>query len=363
MTRVLISGYYGFDNAGDDTVLFGIINSLKQHMPKIDIAVLSNKPKETRALFGVPAFNRWKFVEIWRQLHQSDMLLMGGGSLLQDATSPRSVMYYLGIVTMAKLLNKPVIFFAQGFGPISHPISKVLIKSIVNKVDIITLRDHDSAEDMKKLGVNRPIHVTADPALTIRPSAVNPELSNKWIINNGKPSFAISIRKWKNEEKFKQEIAKIADEMIQKGWNVYFLPMQFPADVSPSEDIMNLMTEKGAILLDQKMNFHEIISFIGHMDFVLGMRLHSIIIAAVHNVPFVGISYDPKINRFLERVGMDSGGSIQTLSYPTLSRVVNENLLRLNDVKQRLKSRMNGLINEAEKSSLLSLKLIQKKQG
>jgi polysaccharide pyruvyl transferase CsaB len=363
MTRVLISGYYGFDNAGDDTVLFGIINSLKQHMPKIDIAVLSNKPKETEDLFGVPAFNRWRFVEIWRQLHQSDMLLMGGGSLLQDATSPRSVMYYLGIVTMAKFLNKPVIFFAQGFGPITHPISKILIKSIVNKVDIITLRDQNSAEDMKKLGVNRPIHVTADPALTIRPSAVNPEISRKWLLANDKPSFAISIRKWKNEENFKQEIARMADEMVRKGWNVYFLPMQFPSDVSPSEDIMNLMQEQGAVLLNEKMNFHEIISFIGHMNFVLGMRLHSIIIAAVHNVPFVGISYDPKINRFLERVGMDSAGSIQTLTYPTLSEVVNQNLDRLDDAKQLLKTHMNGLIDEAEKSSLLAMELIKEKQG
>jgi polysaccharide pyruvyl transferase CsaB len=363
MTRVLISGYYGFDNAGDDTVLFGIINSLKQHMPKIDIAVLSNKPKETEDLFGVPAFNRWRFVEIWRQLHQSDMLLMGGGSLLQDATSPRSVMYYLGIVTMAKFLNKPVIFFAQGFGPITHPISKILIKSIVNKVDIITLRDQNSAEDMKKLGVNRPIHVTADPALTIRPSAVNPEISRKWLLANDKPSFAISIRKWKNEENFKQEIARMADEMVRKGWNVYFLPMQFPSDVSPSEDIMNLMQEQGAVLLNEKMNFHEIISFIGHMNFVLGMRLHSIIIAAVHNVPFVGISYDPKINRFLERVGMDSAGSIQTLSYPTLSEVVNQNLDRLDDAKLLLKSHMNGLVDEAEKSSLLAMELIKEKQG
>ena len=359
MKKVLISGYYGFDNAGDDTVLFGIISSLRKHHPAVDIAVLSNKPRETTALFGIPAYNRWSFITILKQLKQADLLLMGGGSLLQDATSPRSVMYYLSIVTMAKLLKKPVIFFSQGFGPISHPISKLLIKKIVNKVDVITVRDEGSADDMRKLGVTRPIHITADPAITIRPADVDITLANRWLVGGSlKKSIAISVRKWKNEENYKKVIAKMADEMIRKGWNVYFLPMQYPADVAPSHDIMRYMEETEAILLDQHMNFHEIISFIGNMDFVLGMRLHSIIIASVLGVPFVGVSYDPKIDRFIERVQMDSAGSIQTITYDTLSETVNRNLDNLPTIKERLGSSVNELINQADKSSHLAIKLL-----
>lgn len=358
MTKVLISGYYGFDNAGDDTVLYGIIGSLKKQHPAINLAVLSNKPKETMALFGIPAYNRWRFSEILKQLKSSDLLLMGGGSLLQDATSPRSVMYYLSIVTMAKLLGKPVIFYAQGFGPITHPISKFLIRTVVNKVDIITVRDQGSADDMKKLGVTRPLHITADPAVTIRPEEIDLNLSRKWIKENGKKSVAISVRKWKNEENYKKSIARMADEMIQKGWNVYFLPMQFPADVSPSRDITEYMTESGAILLDEQMNFHEIISFIGHMDFILGMRLHSIIIAAVLGVPFVGISYDPKIDRFIERMEMDSAGAIQTLSYENLSTAVNPALEQLDELKTKLGIKIQELTSQAEQSSMLAMKLL-----
>lgn len=361
MTKVLISGYYGFDNAGDDTVLFGIIRSLQKHHPAIEISVLSNKPKETEALFGIPAYNRWRFSEIIKQLQKSDLLLMGGGSLLQDATSPRSVIYYLTIVMMAKLLHKPVIFYAQGFGPISHPLSKLLIKTIVNKVDVITVRDQGSADDMKRLGVTRPIQITADPAVTIRPNDVDLNISKKWIIHNEKKSIAISIRKWKNEENYKKVIAQMADEMIRKDWNVYFLPMQYPADVSPSRDIMMQMKEPGAILLDEKMNFQEIISFIGHMDFVLGMRLHSIIIAAVLGVPFVGVSYDPKIDRFIERVSMDSAGNIQTLTFENLSKVVNQNLLNLPQVQDKLAQKVKTLTDQAEQSSLLAMDLIQKR--
>lgn len=363
MSKVLISGYYGFDNAGDDTVLFGIISSLQKLYPAIQISVLSNKPKETTALFGIPAYNRWRFTEIMKQLRKTDLLLMGGGSLLQDATSPRSVMYYLSIVTMAKFLKKPVIFYAQGFGPISHPISKVLIKSIVNKVDVITVRDQGSADDMKQLGVTRPIHITADPAVTIRPEDIDLGLSHHRLIQNGKRSMAISIRKWKNEENYKKVIAKMADEMIEKGWNVYFLPMQYPADVAPSQEIIHHMTRPGAVLLNDKMNFHEIISFIGNMDFILGMRLHSIIIAAVMGVPFVGVSYDPKIDRFIERVQMDSAGSIQTLTYEALSEKVNQNLLSIEEVTCRLTSEVTELTAQAEQSSLLAVDLIKSKKG
>lgn len=362
MKKVLISGYYGFDNAGDDTVLFGIISSLQKHHPAIDIAVLSNKPRETTALFGIPAFNRWSFITILNQLKQADLLLMGGGSLLQDATSPRSVMYYLSIVTMAKLLKKPVIFFSQGFGPITHPISKILIKKIVNKVDVITVRDQGSADDMRKLGVTRPIHITADPAITIRPSDIDISLANRWLVNrNDKKSIAISVRKWKSEENYKKVIANMADEMIRKNWNVYFLPMQYPADVAPSHDIIQYMEEPGAILLDEHMNFHEIISFIGNMDFVLGMRLHSIIIASVLGVPFVGVSYDPKIDRFIERVQMDSAGSIQTITYDSLSQTVNQNLENLSDVKERLARSVNELIQQADQSSHLAIQLMEER--
>jgi polysaccharide pyruvyl transferase CsaB len=365
MTRVLISGYYGFDNAGDDTVLYGIINSLKKQLPTIDIAVLSNKPKETEALFGIAAYNRWRFSEIIKQLKQSDLLLMGGGSLLQDATSPRSVIYYLGIVTIAKLLNKPVIFFAQGFGPISHQISKTLIRMVVNKVDVITVRDERSAEDMQQLGVTRPIQVTADPAVTIDPRHVDLTLGQKHLVvhpHKEQRSVAISIRPWKNEQAYKKEIAKMADELITKGWTVYFLPMQFPSDIAPSEDIRRHMKETGVVLLNEKMSFHEIISFIGNMDFVIGMRLHSIIIAAVLGIPCVGISYDPKIDRFLDRVGLDVAGKIQSLTYQELSETVNKNLNQLDDVKRNLEGHMQVLVQQAELSSQLAIDLLNQNQ-
>ncbi|MBO8170325.1 MAG: polysaccharide pyruvyl transferase CsaB [Bacillaceae bacterium] len=369
MARVLISGYYGFDNAGDDAVLYGIISSLKRHLDRVEISVLSNKPDETRKRFGIPAYNRWKPTEIITRVKHCDLLVMGGGSLLQDATSPRSVIYYLGIVTIAKMLTKPVIFYAQGVGPISHPLSKKLIRLIVNRVDVITVRDEQSGQDLKDLGVTQaPIHVTADPAITINPEEIGPERGQRILdqytpADSASPKMAISVRKWKNETRYRRELARLADDMIDQGWNIYLIPMQYPADIAESREIIKHMNHRDkphrVFLLDQKMDFRDIISVIENMDFVLGMRLHSVILSAVTGVPFVALSYDPKVERFVERIGMTSAGNIRDLSYQQLSERVQQSLQDLPGLQHKLNQNMSNLIREAERGSILARDLLK----
>src|SRR5690606_24973945 len=121
----------------------------------LQLGVLSNQPEKTSTTFGIAAYNRWKITEVIKRIKEYDLLLMGGGSLLQDATSPRSVLYYLGIVLTAKLCQKPVVFYAQGVGPIRQSFSKRLINYIVNQVNVITVRDQGSGEDLKQFGVTK----------------------------------------------------------------------------------------------------------------------------------------------------------------------------------------------------------------
>jgi polysaccharide pyruvyl transferase CsaB len=365
MARILISGYYGFDNAGDDTVLYGIISSLTKHIPDAELAVLSNTPAETQDLFGIPAYNRWRMSSIIQQLKKSDLLVMGGGSLLQDATSPRSVIYYLGIVMMAKMLGKPVIFYAQGIGPITRTISKQLIRMIVNQVDIITVRDEQSGEDLKSFGVAKaPIYVTADPAVTINPKQIDisfgQSIIQKYKPGTTKPVLTISVRSWKNEQQYKETIAQFADEAIRRGWEVFFLPMQNPADIAPSEDIIKLMKEPGGVLIEEKMNFKQIFSFIGASQFVLGMRLHSVILAAVMNIPFAGISYDPKMDRFVQRLGMSSAGHIKDLQYESLLANVEPLWNDLAGTREHIQNHIGTLVQDAEKSSRLAVELLHR---
>lgn len=364
MGKILISGYYGFDNAGDDSVLYGIINSLQKHDASLQFSVLSNQPEKTEQMFGIAAYNRWNFIEVIGQLKKHDLLLMGGGSLLQDATSPRSVLYYLGTVVVAKMLKKPVVFYAQGVGPVTKKISKFLIRWIVNKVDVITVRDYESGEDLKKLGViHRPIIVTADPAITIPASSINLSVG-KNILNalniDPQKTIAVSVREWKKEEHFKDILAEVADHYAALGWNIIFIPMQYPADILPSEEIRKRMKYKSnSYVIKKPLHFKEIMSLIGNIRLVLGMRLHSIILAAVMNVPFVGISYDPKIDRFVERIDMRLAGHIKNLQTDNVIANIDYIIDHEQEIKETLAKNITDIIANAEKSSELTIKQIK----
>ncbi|MBO8164481.1 MAG: polysaccharide pyruvyl transferase CsaB [Brevibacillus sp.] len=365
MPRILISGYYGFNNAGDDVVLYGIITSLRREQPHISLSVLSNQPERTKSLFGIPAYNRWRLATILRELKRCDLLVMGGGTLMQDVTSPRSVLYYLGIVSFAKMLGKPVVFYAQGFGPILRWTSRFLIKQVVNRVDVITVRDFESGEDFKACGVTKaPIHVTADPALMIRPEDIDDEqgkhLVDSLFRERTGPLVAISVRDWKQEERFKQVIAQAADFYIEQGWRVLFVPMHYPSDLKPSRQIMAMMRKQGARLLDQPVSFREIMSVLKQCDYVVGMRLHSLILACVLNIPFTGISYDPKIDRFVERAGMPVAGHVTDLTAERLLPLLADRLAHLERERRIVADRSKLLAEEALKSSKLVLQALSK---
>lgn len=366
MPRILISGYYGFNNAGDDVVLYGIISSLRREQPHISLSVLSNRPELTTSLFGIPAFDRWNLRTIVRELKRCDLLVMGGGTLMQDVTSPRSVLYYLGIVTIAKMLGKPVVFYAQGFGPILKSFSRFMIKQVVNLVDVITVRDYESGEDFKRCGVTRaPLYVTADPAMTIHPSDIpaerGRELLQDLFDDLTRPLIIFSVRDWKQEQAFKSVIADAADSYVQKGWNVLFLPMHYPSDVAPSQEILAQMKEKGAAIIEEHISFHEIMSVLKHSTYVVGLRLHSLILASMLQIPFTGISYDPKIDRFVQRAGMPCAGHITQLDSLRFITLLHERTDNLSREKQIVIENSKLLAREAMKSSELVLQALEQK--
>ncbi|GAX88856.1 polysaccharide pyruvyl transferase CsaB [Effusibacillus lacus] len=369
MPRILISGYYGFDNLGDDTVLFGIMSAIRKLRPDAELGVLSNQPKRTRELFGIPAYNRWSLPVITRELMRSDLLVMGGGSLLQDVSSPRSVIYYLGIVALAKLFGKPVVFYAQGIGPVNRPFSKKLIRQIVNKVDLITVRDDKSFDDLKKIGVHKPpIHVTADPALsidtTLFPKENGREILKEFGVTFGntgtasKPVAGIAIRNWNTSHPYKKVLAEACDRLSRRGWQVVFIPMQYPGDVRVSAEVISLMQEP-AVLLDRQFSFRDISSIIANMQMIVGMRLHSLILAALYGIPFVPLSYDPKIDRFVHRLGLPQGERVTSVTVEGLNQQIEKVEQNLDKIKLQMAEPLNLLRREAEKSGEFAVKFLK----
>ncbi|MGE5543500.1 MAG: polysaccharide pyruvyl transferase CsaB [Bacillota bacterium] len=301
--RIVLSGYYGFDNAGDEALLTAISNSLRAVDTTLEITVLSGNPARTALVHGVRAVSRVNPLVLTRELSRADLLISGGGSLLQDVTGPLSIPYYLGIVVLAKLLKTRVVFYAQGVGPVQRKLSRWLIKLVANQVELITLRDNESAELLRSIGVCRPpVSVTADPVFSLRPTKEEIRQAESYLIELGLQKdqgiIGISIRNWNIYTEHK--IAQLLDKLAQSGHPLLLIPLQHPVDLEYSMRIRQLM-KSPVTIAETQFTSTGLMGLISHLKLLVGMRLHSLIFAACVGTPFEGISYDPKVETFLKQ--------------------------------------------------------------
>jgi putative peptidoglycan lipid II flippase len=299
--KIVLSGYYGFDNAGDEALLAAITSSIKNLEPRAEFVVFSGSPRRTFLLHKIKAvYYMNPLLVVWHLL-TSDLLISGGGSIFQDITSSRSLPYYISIVALAKLMGKPVIFYAQGVGPIDRPFSRWLMRLIANRVDLITLRDEQSAELLQEIGVIRPpLIITADPVFYLTaPDEASESLQPLLQELGGKPLLGVAVRKWLPLEGYQEKLALVLDNLAWRGYQIIFIPMAYPEDVPESRRVAEYMREPAAII-DLPLSSDDHLALISRLDFMIGMRLHALIFAANTGVTFAGISYDPKIDAFLK---------------------------------------------------------------
>jgi len=307
MKQVVISGYYGFDNTGDEAVLFSIIQALrrtcKQNLP--EIMVLSNQPQKTSERYGVKAINRWDIKLIYKTIKKCDLLISGGGSLLQDVTSNKTILYYLLIIKIAQICKKEVVFYAQGFGPVNKKHNQFLVKKVLNKINHIFVRDIASKQGLKNIGVTRPsIVVTADPVIGMETNQTLP-LAVKNLIDTNKDKLRVGIylRSWGNDKKLIDKMEILSKLLAKECLEIFFIPMQHPEDIDFLKDI-SLEGMRGHPITNQ-LEVEEVFALTGKMDLVIGMRLHALIMATAQGVPVVALSYDPKVDAFMSSIQND----------------------------------------------------------
>ncbi|MBQ3032577.1 MAG: polysaccharide pyruvyl transferase CsaB, partial [Anaerotignum sp.] len=312
--HVVMSGYYGFNNTGDEAIMLSMHKNIQQLGDNYHITVLSNKPKETKEKYGIEAVYRFGLRDVFHAIRKCDVLLSGGGSLLQDSTSTRSLMYYLSITAMAKMMRKKVMLYANGIGPVSGKRNRRLVKQVVNKADLITLREENSYEELLSMGVNpKKCFVTADPVFTMNgiTEAQARELLEAEGVPMDKPIVVVSVRNWKDMDKFIGKFAQMCDTIVEKyNRNIVFLGMQMPNDITVSERVRSKM-KQNAYILKNNHSPYEVMGIISQADFILSMRLHTLIFAARQRVPLIGFVYDPKIEYYLDKLDMPSGGSLK----------------------------------------------------
>ena len=310
MVNILISGYYGFDNIGDESILRTLVSSLREHIPDCSLTVLSHNPASTREKYGVEAVDRMSPVAILRAVKKCDMLISGGGSLLQDVTSSKSLHYYLSIIRCAEFFHKKVFIYSQGIGPIDRPGNRRAAAAALKRADGIVVRDERSAALLEEIGIARDkVVITADPVIRMKKpdGDVGAEILRKAGVSlDGRLTVGWAIRERDTDSRFVEELLR-SIQMMKDKYNAQsvLIPFHYEEDGEVCRHIAAQLPDDTAVCLNEKYLSEDMLSIIGNMDLLVGVRLHSLIYAAIMGVPLIGISYDPKCTAFLNSVGLD----------------------------------------------------------
>lgn len=303
MHRIVVSGYYGFGNLGDEAILATIVQQLGD---RCELVVLSADPAQTEAAFGVRAVSRMDLKAITRELRGASLFLSGGGGLMQDVTGVVSVPYYGGLMLIARLLGVPNMVFGQGVGPLSQPFARTLTRIAFKTAKALTVRDQASYDLLRELGIRKDrLTLTADPVLCLEgaPAERIDAIASAMGIEPGRPTIAVALRPWHTwyERQFKILTSALTHVAVENDAQVVLLPFQLPGDERITEELRACLEYRPegrhapVAQLRTPLSPAEMMGLIGRMDLVVGMRLHALIMAAASGVPAVGLVYDPKV--------------------------------------------------------------------
>ncbi|MDQ7794214.1 MAG: polysaccharide pyruvyl transferase CsaB [bacterium] len=354
MTRLVISGYYGFGNAGDEAMLASMVRSFRSLDPGVGLTVLSADPGKTRANHDVRAVGRLAFPRIVAALASADALVSGAGSLLQDVTSRRNLFYYLGLMRLAQALRKPVIVYANGIGPLRSSSGRRAVAEVLARARLITVRDRQSLAELESMGLTGIL--SADPALAMTPPPPDRgrEILEAYGLAQGGPLVVVAPRTFAGASGATRAMAGACDYLARTlRARILLVPMQSPGDDRAAAAIGEAMREPAAMLRGG-LSPAELMSLVGESELLVGVRLHALIFAAVMGVPALGIAYDPKIPGFAASIGLPALDP-QGLTMEDL--LINlESLLRDRiKIRQDLAVRVEKLREQAENSARLTL--------
>lgn len=305
--RIVLSGYYGFNNAGDEAVLSALVQLIRENIADTDIVALSADPAATAERLGIRAVNRWDKAAVKRELGGAALFCSGGGSLLQDVTSVRSVYYYAAQIRLAQKLNVPTMVLAQGLGPLNTRMGRWLAAGALKHCRLLSWRDEKSARLAADLGLgDLPNYTVCDPVLLWRPEVAD---------GGERGAVVLALRPWNNLD-IDAAVALVSN-LRAVGERVVLLPLYYGKGAQLGED-ERLAAEINRRLGDKPAEVaavhspEEVAAVIGGAKLVVGMRLHALIMAAAAGVPAVAISYDPKVSAFAESMGIaEIGGGVQ----------------------------------------------------
>ena len=287
--KYVVSGYIGFDNFGDELIAHSLVQKLKNEGAE-DITLISSNPQKTSDLHEVKSCGMLKF---FNSLKQADVLISGGGSLLQDVTSLKSLIYYIFVIYTALFLGKKVVIYAQGIGPVNSKLGRMLTKSVLKKVNSISVRDINSQNLLKNWGIES--ELVKDPALELD----LPKKSNKG-------SVGIQLRDFKgitNEflEKLSLELVK---NFPDKKFKLLSLQDSIDLDICKRFKKTLSLLKISDVEIIHNSDLNEVISSISELEYLVSMRFHASVVGIKSGVKTLCINYDPKVQALAEEYNL-----------------------------------------------------------
>jgi polysaccharide pyruvyl transferase CsaB len=378
MAKVLISGYYGFANTGDEAILTVLLAELRARVPELDVSVVSGTPEQTARAHNVQAILWSDPLAITEAVRQADLVIVGGGGLFHDYTGfiPDGLLtdgnwglgFHVTPALLAALYGKPLMLCAVGVGPLFSAHGKKFTKAACEAARIVTVRDDESRDILLSLGVAaEKVIVTADPAFGLRASQ-SPEIA--W--PGGEPRIGVVARHWAfgvHPVYWEGELAAGLDLFLERhGGSVVFLPFQrFPGemenDVQVATRVRSRMKRQyQAMVFGEDCAPAEMAALVAACDLIVGMRLHAVIFSILGAVPFVALRYDPKVSQAVrlagcERFEIDLGA----LDAPLLATRMEEALAARGEIQPLLRRTAGPLSELAHRNVELALEVLDRK--
>lgn len=303
---VIIAGYYGFDNLGDEAILEELLNEVSSLVDRESIVVLSQNPQRTASLYKVKSVNRWHLLAWLILLRKAKLLVSGGGGLFQDRTGFGSVIFYGAQIILARLCGAKVLIYAQGLGPLRRFFSNKLAHIAFDQANKITVRDPNSLALVKAWGLSG--ELTADPvwalSSTSLPDSIQEMLDRIKSIDAKRMIVGLSLRDDPLLQNYHLELlAKGIAAALPPQSVILFLPLQAQKDQMPLQKIEQLLSQSSLsshwIDPDMFVRPSQWLALMENFDLLIGMRFHALLMALKAAKPVIGIAYDQKVSQLL----------------------------------------------------------------
>lgn len=293
VVRAVLCGYYGKGNGGDEALLATLLQMLPEHVQPL---VLSGNPRQTYDQYSVAACPRMSASQVMSALQQADAFIFGGGSLMQDATSAVSPIYYGGLMGLAQRLGLKTIAWGQGVGPLRYPLTRWLTRQCFSGCEAVSVRDRTSAALMSAWHI--PCILAPDPVWALEPQPV-PGL---WDLPA--PRVAVVLRPHPQLTPHRIQVLTQALVDFQKATQVCLLliPFQPEQDLALAQRIQPYLPGVSHILT--LTNPRQLRGVFQGVEMAIAMRFHGLIMAAAAECRCFAISYDPKVSLLMEELDL-----------------------------------------------------------